>query len=223
MLQLYTYYRSVAAHRVRIALNYKGIPYRSVFIDLERTANLSDDYLKLNPQGLVPALVEEDGLVITQSAAILEYLEEKYPERALLPDTVEERARVRSFVQAATADMHPLNTIRVYRYLRDQMHVDYEVRREWFRHWGHSGFRALESLLADHPDTGSYCHGERPTLMDVILVPQVYNAEQYGLDLSPYPTVRRIYRTCLAMAAFQAAGPDAQPDLVHKTAKEQAR
>jgi len=220
MLQLYTYYRSVAAHRVRIGLNYKGIPYQSIFIDLERTDNLSDDYLRLNPQGLVPALVEEDGLVITQSAAILEYLEEKYPQRALLPDTTEARARVRSFVQAATADMHPLNTIRVYRYLRDDLDIDYDRRREWFHHWGHVGFRALESLLAEHPDTGSFCHGERPTLMDVILVPQVYNAEQYGLDLSPYPTVRRIYRTCLTLAAFQGAGPDVQPDLMAKTAQE---
>lgn len=221
MRELYTYYRSVAAHRVRIALNYKGIPYRSVFIDLETAANRSDDYLRLNPQGLIPALVEEDGLVITQSAAILEYLEEKYPERALLPDTIEERARVRSFVQAATADMHPLNTIRVYRYLRDRLQVDFEARREWFHYWGEQSLSALESLLAEHPSTGSYCHGERPTLMDVILVPQVYNAEQYGLDLSPYPTVRRIYRTCLTLAAFQGAGPDVQPDLLHKTVRQE--
>lgn len=220
MRQLYTYYRSVAAHRVRIALNYKGIPYRSVFIDLEREANRSDDYLRLNPQGLIPALVEEDGLVVTQSAAILEYLEEKYPERALLPDTIEERARVRSFVQAATADMHPLNTIRVYRYLRDRLKIGFEQRREWFHYWGSHSLGALESLLADHPATGSYCHGERPTLMDVILVPQVYNAEQYGLDLTDYPTVRRIYRTCLTLASFQGAGPDVQPDLLAKTIQE---
>jgi len=210
MLQLYTYYRSVAAHRVRIALNHKGVPYKSVFIDLEHTKNESEEYLRLNPQGLVPALVDE-GFIITQSAAIMDYLEDKYPDRPLMPKTTRERARVRSFTQAITADIHPLNTIRVYRYLRDRQHVDFDGRRRWFHYWLGKGFAALESLL-DHPDTGDFCHGDRPTLMDVVLVPQVYNAEQYDLDLSPYPTVRRIYRTCLTLAAFQAAGPETQPD-----------
>lgn len=213
MLQLYTYYRSVAAHRVRIALNYKSIPYASVFIDLGRAENVHDDYLKLNPQGLVPALVENDGMVITQSAAILEYLEEKYPERPLLPNDIAGRARVRSFAQAATADMHPLNTIRVYRYLRDMVGVDYDVRRRWFLDWGQQGVRALESLLDGHPDTGVFCHGDTPTLADVILVPQVYNANQYGLDLADCPNLRRIYHTCMSMAPFQAAGPDTQADV----------
>lgn len=211
MLQLYTYYRSVAAHRVRIALSYKGVSYESIFIDLEHTRNQSEEYLRLNPQGLVPALVDKD-LVITQSAAILDYLEDKYPERPLLPSTMRERARVRSFTQAITADIHPLNTIRVYRYQRDRQGLDYDSRRRWFQDWMSSGFEALESLLADHPDTGDFCHGNQPTLMDVLLVPQVYNAEQYALDLSPYPTIRRIYRTCLTLAAFQAAGPQTQPD-----------
>lgn len=214
MFQLYTYYRSVAAHRVRIGLNYKGIAYESVFIDLGKTENTRDDYLRLNPQGLVPALVENDGLVITQSAAILEYLEEKYPERPLLPRDIVGRARVRSFAQAATADMHPLNTIRVYRYLRDELGLDYDTRRQWFVYWGSKALRALESLLAEHPDTGDFCHGDRPTLADVVLVPQVYNAEQNGLDLSQYPTVRRIYRTCTSLAAFQAAGPETQQDVI---------
>jgi maleylacetoacetate isomerase len=150
-------------------------------------------------------------LVITQSAAIIDYLEDKYPERPLMPGTVTERARVRSFTQSITADIHPLNTIRVYRYLRDEEKVDFEGRRRWFHHWLSNGFQAMESLL-DHPDTGAFCHGDTPTLMDVVLVPQVYNAEQYGLDLSSYPTIRRIYRTCLTLAAFQAAGPETQPD-----------
>lgn len=212
MLQLYTHYRSVSAHRVRIALNYKGVSYKSVFTDLDNAAADRLTYLNLNPQGLVPALVVNESLVIAQSAAILEYLEERYPERPLLPRDTELRARIRSFAQIAVADTHPLNNLRVLRYLRDKMDVPWEKRREWFEHWLHTAFVAMESTLVGSDDTGAYCFGDKPTLADVCLVPQVHLAEKYDVDLSDYPTLRRIYRTCVTLAAFQAAAPETQPD-----------
>lgn len=212
MLQLYTYYRSVSAHRVRIALNYKGIPYKSLFIDQDAGAHRAESYLRLNPQGLVPALVVDENFVITQSAAILEYLEERYPERPLLPADVNGRARVRSFAQACIADVQPMNILRVYHYMRDAMGLNHSVRRRWYEHWAHKGFCALESLLAEDPQTGDYCHGDQPTLADVCLVPQIYNGERNKLDLSPYPHLRRIYRSCQALPAFQAAAPETQAD-----------
>lgn len=213
MLHLYTHHRSVAAHRARIALNYKGVSYKSMFIDVDNTAADRLTYLNLNPQGLVPALVVNESLVITQSAAIMEYLEERYPERPLLPvgDT-EIRARIRSFAQIAVADTHPLNNLRVLRYLRDKMDVPWEKRREWFEHWLHTGFVAMESILAGSEETGTYCFGDKPTLADVCLAPQIYLAEKYKVDLSGYPTLRRIYRTCMTLAAFQSAAPETQPD-----------
>lgn len=212
MLQLYTHYRSVSAHRVRIALNYKGVSYKSMFTDLGNAAADRLTYLNLNPQGLVPALVVDESLVIAQSAAIMEYLEERYPERPLLPGDIEMRARIRSFSQIAVADTHPLNNLRVLRYLRDKMDVPWEKRRAWFEHWLHTGFVAMESILANGADTGTYCFGDKPTLADVCLVPQVHLADKYDVDLSDYPTLRRIYRTCLTLAAFQAAAPETQPD-----------
>jgi maleylacetoacetate isomerase len=213
MLQLYTHYRSVSAHRVRIALNYKGVSYKSVFTDLDNTATDRLTYLNLNPQGLVPALLVDESLVITQSAAIMEYLEERYPERPLLPENTELRARIRSFAQVAVADTHPLNNLRVLRYLRDQMDVPWEKRRQWFEHWLHTGFVAMESTLGNNAETGAYCFSDdKPTLADVCLVPQIYLAEKYDVDLSGYPSLRRIYRTCLTLAAFQAAAPETQPD-----------
>ena len=147
MLELYTYYRSVSAHRVRIALNHKAIPYQSVYIDSDSDEHISETYLSRNPQGLVPALVVDDTLTITQSSAILEYLEERYPERPLLPQDTADRARVRSFGQVLIADTNPLNILRVYRYMRDEMDLGYEQRRAWYEHWAHQGLRAVESLL----------------------------------------------------------------------------
>jgi maleylacetoacetate isomerase len=217
MLQLYTYYRSVSAHRVRIALNHKGIPYKSLFIDQDAGAHRADAYLRLNPQGLVPALVVNENFIITQSAAILEYLEERYPERPLLPADINGRARVRSFAQVCIADVQPLNVLRVYQYMRDGMGLDHAARRRWYEYWAHKGFRAMESLLASDPQTGDYCHGDQPTLADVCLVPQVYNAERNKLDLSRYPTLRRIYRACQVLPAFQAAAPETQPDRIAKS------
>lgn len=217
MLQLYTYYRSVSAHRVRIALNHKSIPYKSLFVDQDSGDHRSAEYLRLNPQGLVPALVVNPDFIITQSAAILEYLEERYPERPLLPVDTEGRARVRSFMQVCIADTQPMNILRVYHYMRDAMGLDHATRRRWYEYWAHKGFRAMESLLTADSRTGDFCHGDHPTLADVCLVPQVYNGEKNKLDLSRYPTLRRIYRSCQALPAFQAAAPETQPDVVAKS------
>ena len=215
MLQLFTHHRSVSAHRVRIALNYKGVSYKSILTDLDHARADRLTYLNVNPQGLIPALWAENDLVISQSSAILEYLEERYPERPLIHGDIAERARIRSFAQIAIADTHPLNNLRVLRYLRDAMDVPYDKRREWFEHWIHKAFGPMESILAGHArehDAHSYCFGERPSLADVCLVPQVSLAERYQVDLSDYPTIRRVYRACMTMAAFQAADLDTQPD-----------
>lgn len=216
MLKLYTYYRSVSTHRVRIALNIKGVPYEPVFIDQDSGQQSSEEYLTLNPQGLVPALVVGEQ-VITQSFAILEFLEERYPERPLLPDDVHLRAQVRSFSQIAVADMHPLNTLRVFHYMRNQHKLDKPQRRDWYEHWAHKGFAAMEWMLAKG-DKHFYAFGEAPTLADVCLVPQVYNGLKAGLDMSPYEHLRRIYLTCAAQSAFQAAAPEAQSDIYQRSA-----
>lgn len=214
MLKLFTYYRSVSTHRVRIALNIKGVPYEPVFVDSDRNEHRSEAYLRLNPQGLVPALMVGDDFVVTQSFAILEYLEDRYPERPLLPEGAEDRARVRSFSQVAVADMQPLNILRVFRYMRDEVEVPLEKRRQWFEHWAHTGFRALESMLERDRGDNAYCFSNRPTLADVCLVPQVYNGLSTNLDLTDYPQLRSVYQNCLSMSAFQAAAPTAQSDLL---------
>ena len=213
MLKLYTYYRSVSAHRVRIALNYKGVPFKSLFIDMDNRQHHSEDFLHLNPVGLVPALVVNDDFVISQSSAILDYLEERYPERPLLPTDIDMRARVRSLAQLITADMQPMNVLRVYEFMREH-DIETERRRAWYEHWMYKGFAAIESVLANSEYHGAYCFGDRPTMADVCLVPQVYNAEKNHLDLSPYPNVRSVYRMCGTLSAFQAAGPETQADLL---------
>lgn len=216
MLELYTYYRSVSAHRVRIALNYKSIPYRSMYIDEDSGEQTGEEYLARNPQGLVPALVVNDSLMITQSAAILEFIEETYPDRPLLPTDTSDRARIRSFAQVLIADTNPTNILRVYHYMRDEMGLDHTARRRWYEHWAHKGLEAVESLLTTQLSPGRYCHGDKPTLADVCLVPQMYNAEANRLDMSAYPTARRIYRSCQALSAFQSAAPTTQADRLAK-------
>lgn len=213
MLHLYTQYRSVSAHRVRIALNYKSVPYKSIYTDLDHAKVDRLAYLNLNPQGLIPALTVGPNQIISQSSAILEYLEERYPERPLLPADINLRAAIRSFSQIAIADTHTLNNLRVLRYLRDEMSVDYEHRSAWFEHWLHKAFAPMESILANNAHTGGYCFGDSPSLADVCLVPQVNLAERYNVDLSDYPNIRLIYRTCMALASFQSAAPANQADL----------
>ena len=211
-MKLYGYFRSSAAFRVRIALNLKGLDYESGFIHLRRGDQRQPAFLGVNPQGLVPAL-ETDGAVLVQSLPIIEYLEETHPSPPLLPADPKGRARVRALAAIVACDIHPINNLRVLRYLLRPLGHDEAAVEAWYNHWIVEGFTALEQLLAGHPQTGAFCHGDTPGLADVTLVPQVFNAHRYrSLDLSPYPTVLRIYQTCLKLDAFAAAHPDRQPD-----------
>ena len=212
-MELYTYFKSAAAQRVRIALNYKGIAYESRFVDLSSAggAHKHPRFRELNPQGLAPVLVDE-GVVITQSLAIIEYLDERVTARPLLPADVVERARVRSLAQLFQADVQPLINMRVFEYLQSNLGATEEQSREWYLHWCLEGLEAAEILLSKSDSTGGFCHGDQPTLADVCLVPQVHDAIARSCDLSPFPTVRRIYRNCMTLASFQAAAPETQPD-----------
>ena len=210
-MRLYTYFRSGTSHRVRIALNLKGLAYESIPVHLLKGEQRQAAYLALNPQGLLPLL--EDGEVrISQSLAIIEYLERTHPEPPLLPADPAGEARVRSLALTCAGDMHPLNNLRVLRYLKDPLGLDQAARDTWCRHWMEEGFAALERRLASEPETGRFCHGDRPTLADVCLVPQVVSSQRWGTDLGPYPTVRRIHETCMELEAFIAAMPANQPD-----------
>ena len=211
-MKLYDYFRSSAAYRVRIALNLKGLTPERVFVHLRRNAQRDDDYLALNPQGLVPALVADDGAVLTQSLAIVEYLEETHPAPPLLPAGASARARVRALALAVACDIHPLDNLRVLRYLVQTMGVTEEQKDAWYKYWIDVGLEALERQLARDAATGRFCHGDAPTLADVCLVPQLANARRVAMDLAPYPTLTRIEAACLALPAFAAAAPARQPD-----------
>lgn len=209
---LHGYFRSSAAYRVRIALNLKGLDCDLVSVHLRKGEQTAPAFLALNPQGMVPALVDGDAL-LTQSPAILEYLDEAYPATPrLLPDGAVDRARVRSLAAAVACDIHPLNNLRVLRYIQGPLGCSQEAMVGWYNHWIVEGFRALETLLAGDPRTGRFCHGDTPGLADVCLVPQVFNSARHALDLTPYPTIRRIAAACDGLEAFQAAHPSRQPD-----------
>jgi maleylacetoacetate isomerase len=210
---LYTYWRSSASYRVRIALNIKGIGYetRPVNLVLDGGEQKKPGYLDLNPQGLVP-LLTVDGLVISQSLAIIEYLEEVRSDPPLLPHGPAARARVRSLALMVACDIHPLNNSGVQKYLGRDLGVSEDGRLAWYRHWIETGFRAIETRLAREPETGRFCHGDTPGLADVFLVPQVYNARRFDCDLTGFPSVTRIENACLELDAFHRAAPEAQPD-----------
>lgn len=212
-MKLYSYFRSSAAYRVRIALNLKGLDAEIVPVHLLRDGGeqKKPEYLDLNPTGLLPTLVDGD-LAVGQSMAILEYLEETGPGPALLPADPQGRARVRAIAQTIACDIHPLNNLRVLRYLKQSLNVDDETRNEWYRHWVHQGFEAIERMLAESPETGRFCHGDQPTLADVVLVPQVFNARRLNCDLSAMPNIVRIDAECNTLEAFVAAAPGNQPD-----------
>ena len=207
---LYDYFRSSAAYRVRIALNIKGMKPERRSIHLRKGAQRAPDYLAVNPQGLVPTLVIEDRR-FTQSLAIMEYLDEKYPLPPLLPAGAEDRAWVRSVALAIACDIHPLNNPRVLAYLTGPLALDDARRDDWYRHWVALGFEAIERQLNERA-TGPYCFGDVPTLADICLVPQVANAGRVNLDMAPYPRIRAVNETCLAHPAFAAAHPSRQPD-----------
>lgn len=210
MLALYGYYRSSAAYRLRIALNLKGLGYENIPVSLLSGDHRSEDYLKLNPQGLVPALTD-GGQTFCQSMAILEYLEEVYPEVPLLPADAAGRARVRQIANIIACDIHPLNNLRVLKYLTGPLGGSKEARDEWYRHWIMIGFEALEKILQDGK-TGSYCHGDSPGFADVLLIPQMYNARRFKTPLEAFPTLVRIEELCNSTDAFVRALPENQPD-----------
>ena len=211
VMKLYGYFRSSAAFRVRIALNLKKLEYETAPIHLRRNDQTTADYLAVNPQGLVPTL-KDGGLTLIQSLAIIEYLDETYPEPPLLPRSAADRVRVRGLAEIVACDIHPINNLRVLRYLTHSLSHDEAAIAAWYNHWIDTGFQAFEKLLAADRRTSVFCHGEAPGLADVALVPQVINAERYQLDLSPYPTITRIFQSCMRLEPFAAAHPDNQPD-----------
>jgi maleylacetoacetate isomerase len=210
-MKLYTYFRSSAAYRVRIALNLKGIDSESVPIDLRPAAHRQPDYLALNPQGLIPAL-EDGGAVISQSLAVIEYLEEIRSHPPLLPRSPLDRARVRSMALAVACDMHPLNNLRVLNYLRSPLGQDEAAVDTWYRHWIAEGFRGLEVEARRASGDGRHMFGTEVTLADVCLVPQVFNARRFKCNLEPFPTLRAISAHLETLSAFARAAPDAQAD-----------
>lgn len=213
MLQLYSYFRSSAAYRVRIALNLKGLPYEAVPVHLLRDGGEQHGaaFGDRNPARLVPVL-QEGPAALTQSLAIIEYLEETHPSPPLLPRGPLERARVRALALAVACDIHPLNNLRVLQHLDSRLGVDAEARSAWSRHWIELGFSAIERTLAESGGSGDFCHGESPTLADCVLVPQVLNAMRAQCALERYPAIRRIYEHCTRLPAFQRAAPESQPD-----------
>jgi maleylacetoacetate isomerase len=209
---LYGYFRSSAAFRARIALNLKGIVPQTRYVHLLKDGGEqhASAYRAVNPQGLIPALVH-DGHTLTQSLAIIEYLDEIVPEPALLPKTALARARVRAIAYAIACDIHPVNNLRINNYLRDVIGAGEEARLDWNQHWIATNFTALETLLQG-PETGAFCHGDTPTLADICLIPQCANARRVKLDIAAWPTIARIEAHALSTPAFDAALPKNQPD-----------
>lgn len=212
-LQLYSYWRSSAAYRVRIALAVKGLPYETIPKHLLRDGGeqRKADYLALNPEGRVPALADGPH-VISQSLAICEYLEEIRPEPRLLPGSALDRAAIRSMAQVVACDIHPLNNLSVLGYLRAQLGADEGAVSRWVAHWIQRGFAALEQRVARAPNDGRHCYGDSVTLADVCLVPQMYNARRFKVDVAPYPALVAVSGHLEAHPAFAAARPEAQPD-----------
>jgi maleylpyruvate isomerase len=212
-MKFYTYFRSSASYRVRIALNLKGLDYEAVPVHLLRNGGeqLTDAYRALNPSALLPAL-EEDGVVLSQSLAIIEYLDETRPAQPLLPADALGRARVRALAQTVACDTHPLSNLRVLKYLRGTLGLSEELKQQWIAHWISEGMTMLEAHLARDPLTGRFCHGDTPTVADCCLVPQVFNAQRFAVDMTAYPTIMRIHANCAALPAFVQAHPAQQPD-----------
>ncbi len=209
---LHGYFRSSTSTRVRAALNFKGIDYHYEALPLREGAQKRAAYLALNPQGLVPTLVMPDGVAISQSLAIVEYLEETVPEPPLLPADPAGRARVRSLALAIACEVHPLNNLKVLNHLRATFGADDAAVAAWFRHFVAETFGPLETRLAGEPATGRFCHGDRPGLADLTLFAQVLNNRRFDVDMGPYPTIRRIHEACLEIPAFVKAMPENQPD-----------
>ncbi|MDK3025600.1 maleylacetoacetate isomerase [Cupriavidus taiwanensis] len=213
MLKLYSYFRSSASFRVRIALELKGLSYDYVPVHLlkEGGQQLKPEFRAVNPDGLVPALADGEH-VLQQSLAIVEYLDEVYPEPKLLPGTALDRAYVRGLAQEIACEIHPLNNLRVLKYLKHTVGVTDEVKDAWYRHWIELGFASLQANLERSGKAGRFCFGDTPMLADLCLVPQVFNAQRFHIDVARYPAIASIYDECMALPAFQKAEPKSQPD-----------
>ncbi|HEX2542592.1 MAG TPA: maleylacetoacetate isomerase [Caldimonas sp.] len=215
-MRLYSYFRSSASFRVRIALALKGLPYEYVPVHLVKNEHLQESLRTTLPAQLVPALTldEEDGgaQTLTQSLAIIEYLDETHPEPPLLPADPTGRARVRSLALDIACEIHPLDNLRVLRYLVNEMKVGEDDKNRWYRHWVEVGLETVERQLAEHRATGRFCHGDRPGLADCVLVPQIFNAQRMACRLDHVPTVMRVFEACMAEPAFSGSQPSACPD-----------
>ena len=210
-MKLHTYFRSSAAFRVRIALNLKKLPYEAAFVHLAKGQHRQPAFASVNPQALLPVL-EDGSTVLNQSLAIIEYLEEKHPQPPLLPKDAEGRARVRALSLLVACEIHPLNNTRTLTYLRNSLGQSEEQIATWYRHWIADGLAKLEGELTAGARVGKFCHGDFPSMADCCLVPQVFNAKRYESDLSPYPTVTRVFDSCMKLEAFDRAQPSKQPD-----------
>jgi maleylacetoacetate isomerase len=213
VIRLYTYWRSSAAYRVRLALNLKGLEYESVPVSLVPgvSEHRADEYREKNPQMLVPFL-EDGDIAVGQSQAILEYLDEAYPDLPLIPASEPLRSKVRAFANGICCDIHPLNNLRVLLYLTSELGVSDEQRNTWYSHWIHEGFRAAEAIANGYADSGPYTFGDRLTIADCCLVPQVYNARRFAVPLDEFPRLVSIDSACRTLPAFVAAAPEKQPD-----------
>ena len=212
MLTLHGYYRSSAAYRVRIALNLKGLAYRKTFIHLRDGDQFGEAYARINPQQQVPTLETEAGDFLVQSPAIIEWLEETYPEPPLLPLDALGRQRVRALAAVPGCDIHPIGNLRVLKYLQTDLRQNQDTANAWARHWIELGFTGLERMLAEHTATGKFCHGDTPTMADIFMVPQVFNALRFKADMAKFPTIQRIFDACNALDAFVDAQPGNQED-----------
>ena len=210
-MKLYTFFRSSAAFRMRIALNYKGLAYEALPVSLPKNEHKLAGYLALNPQGLVPAL-DDGGNILVQSLAMMEYLEETHPLPPLLPAGAADRAYVRAVAQIIACEIHPLNNLRTLRYVKQRFALDEDGVNLWYRHWIAEGLGGLEAYLAGARKSGKYCYRDQVTLADCCLVPQVFNAQRYQCELAPYPEVMRIFAECMKLDAFIAAQPGKQAD-----------
>ncbi len=206
-MKLYSYFRSSAAYRVRIALNLKNIDHELIPVNLLKSEQQSEDYLKVNPQGLLPSLETDQGH-LAQSLAILEYLDAEYPENPLLTGDHWEQAQIRNMAYAIACDIHPIDNLRVLKYLSNELNVTDEQKNTWYRHWIEVGFAKIEAMLGDD----DFCVGNSPTLADVCLVPQVFNALRFKVDMSQFPKINTIYTRCNQMSEFIDAAPENQPD-----------
>ena len=211
-MKLYTFFRGSSPFRVRIALNLKALTYEAAFVHLAKGEQRKPSYAAVNPQSLLPALVLDDGHVLTQSLAIIEYLDETFPQPPLLPADALERARVRALSLLVACEIHPLNNARTLSHLRKAMNQTEEQVNAWYRHWVADGLAKVEASLTHFPGTGRFCHGDTPTMADCCLVPQVFNAKRFECDTASFPTVMRVFDECMKLEAFDRAQPAKQPD-----------